>query len=479
MSAGNSALGIEIANRTLWEYAIGIAAVLVVALAVSVQAFPLIALGIGLAILAFTRFDAYLYANVFLLPLYPFLDWNLPVRDIFLICHFALFAGVCVLQQRGGASWKDWLWQGRMRKAILAFAAIAVLSLLLSESRDAEGAARALGKLLSYTAVFFSISAWAVTRDRVNRIIQLLLWSTVLVCLFGLYQAVIDDFTAFYFRLYPDMEPVFAAGGGWLGRITSLLFHYNSLAGYLNAIVPFALATTLLRKEPGIRRLAFICLTLSCAALYFTGSRGGMVALGTVFVFAVIYLVPRRKTFLTFFAALLVATCLILAISAGRPGQARLQGMDDLTLETRLALWGAAGALFLEHPVGGAGFGTYRFALQQYLPGVRDQLDAHNLYLQTLAEMGVIGLAVFGAMIWLFFYNAFKLIRSPDPYFRILGFAVCGAVGATLVHGLVDYIFIASPQFGNLFWLILALGLVAHEQGIGRAAMPSLATEEI
>jgi O-antigen ligase len=313
----------------------------------------------------------------------------------------------------------------------------------------------------------------------VNRIIQLLLWSTILVCLFGLYQAFIQDFTAFYFRLYPDMEPVFDAGGGWLGRITSLLFHYNSLAGYLNAVIPLALAITVLRKEPGIRRLAFVCLMLSCAALYFTGSRGGMVALGTVFVFAAIYLAPRKKTFAAFLTASLVATFLILAISAGGTAQARLQAMDDFTLETRLALWGAASALFLEHPVGGAGFGTYRFALQQYLPGVRDQLDAHNLYLQTLAETGVTGFVVFGAMIWLFFYNAFKLIRSPDPYFRILGFAVCGAVGATLVHGLVDYIFIASPQFGNLFWLILALGLIAHEQETGRVAVPTLATETV
>ena len=32
-----------------------------------------------------------------------------------------------------------------------------------------------------------------------------------------------------------------------------------------------------------------------------------------------------------------------------------------------------------------------------------------------------------------------------------------------MVHGMVDYIFIASPQVGNLFWLVLGLAMAACE----------------
>ncbi|HLW52693.1 MAG TPA: O-antigen ligase family protein [Candidatus Angelobacter sp.] len=436
----------------------------------------LLALCLPLLILALLRFDFYICAVVFLLPVYPFIDWKLPVRDAFLLAHFVLFVGICVVQVRNGVPWRGWLWQGWMRKGMIAFTAVAAGSLVLSESRDIEGAAKALAKLLSYTAVFLSVAAWAVTRERIVRIIKLLLISTIAVCVFGLYQAIVGDFTSFYFQLYPDMEPVFMAGGGWVGRITSFLFHYNSLAGYLNAIMPLALAVTVLGRKTGLRRLAFICLCLSWAAVFFTGSRGGLVALGAVLLSAMFYLRPRGRTTAVVLAAAFLASSVMLSISMERPGiglNDSHQGADDLSFDTRLALWGAAGALFLEHPVAGAGFGTYRFAMQQYLPGVRDQLDAHNLYLQTLAETGIIGFLVFFLTISVFFRGSFRLIKHADPLLRTIGFAVCAAIGATLVHGLVDYLFITSPQFGNLFWLLLGLGVAARE-GEQRFATPAL-----
>jgi O-antigen ligase len=465
-ATANNAAPPAATNRHFLEATIGLTAVLAVSLAVSYQGFLLLALCVSLAILALAKFDWYLYSIVFLLPLYPFIDWNLPVRDLFLIGHFVLFLGVFAVQQRNGVAWKDWLWRGWLRKGIVAFAGVAVVSLLLSESRDAEGAAKALAKLLSYTAVFFSISGWATSRERIGRIIRTLLASTIVVCLFGLYQAWIGDFTSFYFRLYPDMEPVFVAGGGWQGRITSFLFHYNSLAGYLNAVIPLALAVTILGNKTGLRRLGFVCLSLACAAVYFTGSRGGLIALGAVLILGVLLIRPRAKTLAVVLAAILVASSIVLLVPAEKPQGAqeeRVQSVDDFTMESRLALWGAAGALFLQHPIAGAGFGTYRFALQEFVPGVSDQIDAHNLYLQTLAETGIIGFLVFFLMLGAFFLRSFRLIRSFDPFSAIVGFAVCGAITATLVHGMVDYIFIASPQFGNLFWLILALAPAALE----------------
>src|SRR5262249_12042978 len=118
------------------------------------------------------------------------------------------------------------------------------------------------------------------------------------------------------------------------------------------------------------------------------------------------------------------------------------------------------------------GFGTFRFNFHQFVPGIKDDLDAHNLYLQTAAETGIIGFIVFFASMWMFFRHGFTLMRSDDPFWRMVGIGVCGALGVTMVHGLVDYIFIVSPQFGNLFWLVLALCLVAGEQA-GREAGPA------
>lgn len=465
--AGNNSLAAAPSRYGTLEIAITTLAVATAMVLLTNRGFLVVALFIGLAALAVVRFNWSLYATLFLLPWYPFIDWNLPVRDAFLIAHLALFAGLFVLQIRHGAAIKDWLWKGWLRKGVVSFALVASVSLVLSDGRNQEGAAKALGKLLSYTAMFLVIAAWATTREKLRNIVGILMVSTIGVCLFGFYQAAAGEFTKFYFGLYPDMEAVFGAQGGWNGRITSFLFHYNSLAGYVNAIIPFAMALTVLEGRAWWRRLGFICLAFCFAALFLTSSRGGMVACAAAVLLTAILVTPRRRTIAALMGALLLAASIVAFLPAKEGEEIRndrLQSVDDFTIESRVALWGAAGVIFLNQPVLGAGFGEYRFAVQQYVPGIEDQLDAHNLYLQTLAETGVIGFVAFFVTMGLFLRRSYGLMKSADPMWRMVGLGVFAALAATLVHGMVDYIFIASPQFGNLFWVVLGLGVAAEEQ---------------
>jgi putative inorganic carbon (hco3(-)) transporter len=464
--------------RTDWdgrhgmEITIAVVAAAIAALLVAEPASLVLALCIPMAVLAFLNFNLFVYAMVFFLPWYPFIDWKLPVRDVFLLGRFVLFAGVWIVQRKEGVALKEWLWEGRLRKGIVLFAGIAVISLFISDSRTALGPYKGLGKLLSYIVLFFCIAGWAKTRARIATIIKTLLVSTIGVALFGFYQAWEGGFTDFYFRLYPAMEEVFAAQSGWSGRITSFLFHYNSLAGYLNAVMAFALGVAVLGKKTWTRWLGVACLSASGAAMFLTSSRGGMVACVALLVFSLMFLAPRRTTLAVILVSALLAAAIAVPLSLAAGAEAeRLQSVDDFTQASRLALWGAAGMLFMQHPVMGAGFGTFRFDFHQFVPGIKDDLDAHNLYLQTLAETGVIGFIVFFVSMWTFFRNGFKLIKNTDPFWQMVGIGVCGALGSTMVHGLVDYIFIVSPQFGNLFWLVLALGLVAGEQAAREARL--------
>jgi O-antigen ligase len=452
------------------EITIAVVAAAAAAFLVVEPASLVLALCIPMALLAFLNFNLFVYAMVFFLPWYPFIDWKLPVRDVFLLGRFVLFGGVWVLQRKNGVTLKEWLWEGRLRKGIVLFAAIAVISLLISGSRASLGPYKAVGKLASYVAFFFCIAGWARSRDRIRSMIKTLLVSTVGVALFGFYQAWEGGFTDFYFRLYPAMEEVFAAQSGWSGRITSFLFHYNSLAGYLNAVMAFALGVAVLAKNAWTRWLGVACLATSGAALFLTSSRGGMVACGALLLFSLLFLLPRRRTLAIILASALLAASIAvpLALAAGAEAE-RLQTVDDFTQASRLALWGAAGIIFMQHPVMGAGFGTFRFDFHQFVPGIKDDLDAHNLYLQTLAETGILGFIVFFISMWMFFRSGFRLLKNSDPFWRMVGFGVCGALGVTMVHGMVDYIFIVSPQFGNLFWLVLGIGLVAADQATSEA----------
>jgi putative inorganic carbon (HCO3(-)) transporter len=454
------------ASRRTAQLGIALLAAATAALAVVEPGGMMLMLLALLAVLAALRFDLFLCSMVLLLPWYPFINWKLPVRDAVVPAHLLLFAGVWLQQVRGGVALKDWFWKGWIRKGILGFAAIAVLSLLISESRATLGPYKAVAKLLSYVAMFSSVAAWANTRERIELVVKLLMTSTIGVALFGFYQAFSDGFTALYFRLYPIEEDVFDSTGGWTGRITSFLFHFNSLAGYLNAVIPFALGVAVLSKRRRVRWLGFVCLASALAALYLTSSRGGLIAFGAVAFLALCCLTPRRTTALVLAAAILAAALIAWPLTP-KPKESvqaeRLTTVDDFTRDSRVALWGAAAVIFLEHPILGAGFGTYRFTFHRFIPGINEDLDSHNLYLQTLAETGVIGFVVFFVTLGAFARVGWRLLHHGDPLWRILGAGASGAIAATLVHGMVDYIFIASPQFGNLFWLILGLAMAACE----------------
>jgi len=177
------------------------------------------------------------------------------------------------------------------------------------------------------------------------------------------------------------------------------------------------------------------------------------------------FLKPRRIALAKIILAIALAAAIVLSLRPEILSESRLQDVDEFTSVSRLALWGAAGYMFLEHPMMGVGFGNYRSLYNDYIPGAEPgQLDAHNLYLQFLGETGVIGFLAFGVMVFALARIAIRLAKNTETPDRVIGIAMGGALVTTLTHGVVDYLFNVSPQFGGLFWLVMALGVVAWNQ---------------
>lgn len=127
----------------------------------------------------------------------------------------------------------------------------------------------------------------------------------------------------------------------------------------------------------------------------------------------------------------------------------------------RRQLWPVALQMLAERPLLGVGPDNFRLLYGRYL-GLDTWdagLHANNLYLEMLADLGLIGAAAFA---WLLAATGVVLIRilrrAPPGSVALWAAALSAALLAFLVHGLVDY-FLEFTSLYALFWLVI--GLVA------------------
>jgi len=99
----------------------------------------------------------------------------------------------------------------------------------------------------------------------------------------------------------------------------------------------------------------------------------------------------------------------------------------------RLELWRAAFDDFRAHPFGGSGAGTFGLYWTRHRPQPVTVRDAHSLYLESLAELGVPGFALVVAALALPLVAGIRSRRRPWVPF------VLGAYVAYLVHTGIDW----------------------------------------
>jgi hypothetical protein len=105
----------------------------------------------------------------------------------------------------------------------------------------------------------------------------------------------------------------------------------------------------------------------------------------------------------------------------------------NLSGNGRLPQWRVAWHEYEAHPWLGSGAGTYELAWNQRRPYAAQVRDAHNLYLETLAELGPVGLALLAVGLTA---PAVAAVRARRHALVPVAF---GAYTAFLVHAVVDW----------------------------------------
>lgn len=232
------------------------------------------------------------------------------------------------------------------------------------------------------------------------------------------------------------------------------------VAGYVTPLIVVAVAWALTTPNKAYRVvLGGLALAL-CVVLLFTSSRGGvvnlMVALGafTLIQLAHSAWVTRHVSprALAGIGALVVGMGLIAFVVVTFP-----QGNQGVSNVGRLDMWQSAVRIAVDHPIIGVGYGMFGRAFRDYRdPTIaQDKLaSAHNLYLNTLAETGIVGVVVailLGIALVRASWRTWHAAPSPARRQRIEGTA-CALLGMG-AHSFVDTFTITPIVLLALVWV--------------------------
>ncbi|HXG24686.1 MAG TPA: O-antigen ligase family protein [Chthonomonadales bacterium] len=271
-------------------------------------------------------------------------------------------------------------------------------------------------------------------------------------------------------------------------RAAGMFGNPQLLASFLMILLPIVAVTAITEKSANRQLAAQVATVLMTGCLLLTqtrsawlGAAASLLVLGILAFFAAI---KNRSASISTRKHELVLPVMLLVVSVGafvlmwpqaskflERGQTLTHYANVNTFQVRQELWRGAWQMFKNHPLTGVGVGNYpvhqskftRFGVSLTNSKLRPSLgeNAHNLYLQTLAELGLPGLLLLVGVLVAFFVAGLRRVRLMESGIRrsLLMGALAGIVAFS-----VDAISSPSWQLGQaslFFWLVLGLGVAA------------------
>lgn len=263
----------------------------------------------------------------------------------------------------------------------------------------------------------------------------------------------------------PSLETVEA------GRLVSTVEDPNFLAASLIAGIALAGAAIVAARGAPLLRLAaggalVVCLT----AFVLTGSRGGLVGLGLALVAAVAVGGRWRGRIALAVTAIAIAGVGYFTLYAPPEITDRIESAtqgETSQRDGRYTIWTVGWRMVEDNTLRGVGAGNFEDESINYVlePGITFRTDrvidnpgvAHNSYLGPLAELGVIGAAMFLAIIGFSVAAALRAAKrfaaDGDRPMEALARGLFVAALGMLAAG-----FFISAETSKMIWLLLALG---------------------
>ncbi len=237
--------------------------------------------------------------------------------------------------------------------------------------------------------------------------------------------------------------------GSGFNRSCATFTNPNLYAQFTVMMVPLMAAYGFSGRRSTAKILTRISLLIAVGGLLVSFSRGAYLALGAIAVVMCIANIRRLVPILmvVFSVVPLLPNSIYLRLFSMGNG-------SDVAIVERFELWGVGMLLFLKAPLLGHGFGV-----ASTFEGIQQAgyyvCHVHNLFLQVLAEGGVVGLVLLLFLLWKLFRTGFELIIHA-PKCRNYGAAVIAFCAGLCMCGMVDYPFF-TPKTITVVMIMLGV----------------------
>lgn len=248
--------------------------------------------------------------------------------------------------------------------------------------------------------------------------------------------------------LASDQAQVLAERGGHV-RVRAAADFTLAFAWVTAAVVPLLLVLAALRRRA---RAALLVLGLPVLVLAVVLTYSRTVVLPLLMVVVLLGVVLRDRGIRLAAAAVLVGAATSLVLSPRFAGQFTA-AIDTGSIDVRIERLPVIGQLAAAHPWKGLGISGLA---SQGIPAT------DSSYLLTYAEVGVLGLAAFVAVLVAAVGESLLAVRSVVRPDRLV--ALAAALGLiVLAAGTFTFDTFSAPAAAETFWLLAALGLVAQD----------------
>ena len=395
--------------------------------------------------------------------------WSLFLFEIIVLVLIVLWAVRAVLNKRLQINLPD---------AAIPFAALVLFGLMqcvaipdstgrwMSLSRDAGSTRMTVTVLVFMFAAFILFSNTFTTRERLSVLAAFLVIYGLAMAIFALVQHFTWDGRFYWLR---PTQATSAFGP---------FANHNHFAGYMELLISLPLALAIARAgRIEIRLLYLFSAAMMGVAAVASLSRGGMISLAAGIMFVAfmsvrLRLEKRSSKTAMFFSQALVMIAIISVIAAGiiwigadpiiqRVKQAQTADnspVRETFFSSRGWVWRDTVSMIRANPVLGVGIGAYETAFPIYSEsdGSLRVPQAHNEYLQVIADAGVVGGVLALWFIAAIFRTVSRGMHSRDPLMAALALGSGGGIFAILVHSIFDFN-LQVPSNALLFLLLIAV----------------------